>query len=110
MNDFKERAAWLADRMVLAGKDIQDRRKVIIEAYLKTFADEVKAHHRKKEKRQLLEECCREICEECAKRIPIEWANGGKGMPVHKKNMIAYGICDAYKLQSLLRKKGLEGR
>jgi methylaspartate ammonia-lyase len=39
--DFDERAKWLADRMVLAGGDIQERRVAIIEAYLKTLAQEV---------------------------------------------------------------------
>jgi len=39
--DFKERAEWLADKMQLAGEDIQARREAIIEAFLKTFAGEV---------------------------------------------------------------------
>jgi len=62
----------------------------------------------KQEQRQLIEECCALICEACAKRIPIKWANGGKGQPVHKKHSIAYGICDASKLQFLIKEKGLE--
>ena len=46
MADYNERAEWLADKMALTGTDIQERRKVIIEAYLKTFATEVRQAQR----------------------------------------------------------------
>ena len=46
MPDYNERAEWLADKMDLTGTDIKERREAIIEAYLKTFAREVRQAQR----------------------------------------------------------------
>lgn len=44
--NLAEQTVWLADKMALTGTDIQERREAIIEAFLKTFAAEVRRAQR----------------------------------------------------------------